>query len=101
MNNNKNYEHRTTNNTDIHKLTQMEQSVSKHWHINYRRRGIPQKKAYDNIHVYLEFKLTEEENNNIHYLDLSIHRNENNLQLGIYRNPHKQILLHTSYLAIY
>ena len=37
------------------------------------------------IHNYLEFKLTEEENNNIKYLDLSIHRNNNNLQLGIHR----------------
>jgi len=38
------------------------------------------------IHKYLEFKLTEEENQSISYLDLSIHRN-NNLQLGIYRKP--------------
>jgi hypothetical protein len=28
----------------------------------------------NNIHNYLEFKLKEEENNNINYLDLSIHR---------------------------
>ena len=41
----------------------------------------------NNIHKYLEFKLTEDENNNINYLDLSIHRNNNNLQLGIYRKP--------------
>ena len=40
----------------------------------------------NNINKYLEFKLTEEENNNINYLDLSIHRNNNNLQ-GIYRKP--------------
>jgi len=37
-------------------------------------------------HKYLEFKLTEEENQNISYIDLSIHRN-NNIQLGIYRKP--------------
>jgi hypothetical protein len=41
----------------------------------------------NNIHKYLEFKLTEEENNNLNYLDLSVHRNNNNLQLGIYRKP--------------
>jgi len=41
----------------------------------------------NNIHKYLEFKLTEEENNNINYLYLSIHRNNNNLQLRIYRKP--------------
>jgi hypothetical protein len=28
----------------------------------------------NSIHSYLEFKLKEEENNNINYLDLSIHR---------------------------
>ena len=39
----------------------------------------------NNIHKYLEFKLTEEENNNITYLDLSSHRNNNDLQLGIHR----------------
>jgi len=31
-------------------------------------------KYMNNIHSYLEFKLPEEENNNINYLDLSIHR---------------------------
>jgi len=43
----------------------------------------------NNIHKYLEFKLTEEEeeNNNINYLDVSTHRNNHNLQLGIYRKP--------------
>jgi len=38
----------------------------------------------NNIHKRLEYKLTEEENKNINYLDLSIHRGNNNLQLGIY-----------------
>jgi hypothetical protein len=39
-----------------------------------------------NTHKYLEFKLTEEENNNITYLDISICR-ENDLHLGIHRKP--------------
>ena len=37
------------------------------------------------MYIYLEFKLTEKENNNINYLDLSIHRNNNNPKLGICR----------------
>ena len=41
----------------------------------------------NSIHKHLEFKLTEEENKNVNYLDLSIHRDNNNLQLGIYRRP--------------
>jgi hypothetical protein len=41
----------------------------------------------NNIHQHLEFKLTVEENNNISYLDLLIHRDSNSLQLGIYRKP--------------
>jgi hypothetical protein len=40
----------------------------------------------NNIHKYLEFKLTEE-NKNINYLALSIHRGNNKLQPGIYRKP--------------
>jgi len=39
----------------------------------------------NNIHKYLEFKLREEENNNITYLDLSIHRNNKDLPLDIHR----------------
>jgi len=41
----------------------------------------------NNIHKYLEFKLTDEEIKNINYLDLSIHRGNNNMQPGIYRKP--------------
>ena len=41
----------------------------------------------NNMHKHLEFKLTEEENNTINYLDLAIHRDNSNLQLGIYRRP--------------
>jgi len=40
----------------------------------------------NNIHKYLEYKLTEEKTVT-NYLDLSIHRNNNNLQTGIYRKP--------------
>jgi hypothetical protein len=40
----------------------------------------------NNILKYLKFKL-KEENNNINYLDLSIHRHNNNLYLGIHRKP--------------
>ena len=36
---------------------------------------------------HLEFKLSEEENNSINYLDLFIDRNTNSIQLGIYRKP--------------
>jgi hypothetical protein len=39
----------------------------------------------NNVHKYVEFRLTIEENNNINYLDLTIHRNNNNLSVGIYR----------------
>jgi hypothetical protein len=35
----------------------------------------------------LEFKISDEENNSINYLDLSIHRNANNLDIGFYRKP--------------
>jgi hypothetical protein len=37
----------------------------------------------NNIDKHLEFKLSEEENNSINYLDLSIHRNTNSIDLGI------------------
>jgi len=39
----------------------------------------------NNIHKYLEFRITEKANNNINYLNLSIHRHNNNLNLGINR----------------
>jgi len=57
-------------------------------------------KYMNNIHKYLEFKLTEEENKNINYRDLSIHRNNNNLQLGFYRKP-TQTLLYISHPTIH
>jgi len=40
-----------------------------------------------NIDKHLEFKLSEEENSSIKYLDLSIHRNTNSIDLGNYRKP--------------
>jgi hypothetical protein len=41
----------------------------------------------NNIYKHLEFKPTTEQNNNINYLDLSMHRNSQGLQIGIYRKP--------------
>jgi hypothetical protein len=41
----------------------------------------------NNIHKHLEFKLTTEDDNNISYLDLSIHRANHSLQMEIYRKP--------------
>ena len=74
----------------------------KHWmetgEITYRRRYVDdiliifdQNKITEdwvtiymnNIRKHLEFKLTEEKNKNINYLDLSIYRGNNNVQLGI------------------
>jgi len=39
----------------------------------------------NNTDKHLEFKLSEEENTTINYLDLSMHRNTNNINRGIYR----------------
>ena len=41
----------------------------------------------NNIHKHLEFKITEEENNNINYFDLNIHRHNNKLNIEIYSKP--------------
>jgi len=41
----------------------------------------------NNIDKHLEFRLLEEENNTINYLDLSIHRNTNIIDIEIYRKP--------------
>jgi hypothetical protein len=46
---------------------------------------------HEKIHKYLKFKVTEDENNNINYLDLSTHRNNHNLKLEFTENPHKHI----------
>jgi len=35
----------------------------------------------------LEFKMTTEDNNKIHYLDLTLQKNNNNIELSIYRKP--------------
>jgi hypothetical protein len=44
-------------------------------------------KRMKNLHKFLEFKQTVEEHNTINHLDRHIHRNNNNIQLGIYRKP--------------
>jgi hypothetical protein len=40
-----------------------------------------------NTDKHLEFKLSEEENNTMNYLDLSIHRNTNSIDIRIYTKP--------------
>jgi hypothetical protein len=42
-------------------------------------------KQLNSIHQNLQFKGTEEDNEQINYLDLAIKRNTNNLTIGIYR----------------
>jgi len=44
-------------------------------------------KEINKTDMNLEFKMTTEDNNNIHYLDLTLQRNNNNIQLSIYRKP--------------
>jgi hypothetical protein len=44
-------------------------------------------KYMNNTDEHLEFKIPEEEDNSIKYLDLYIHRNINNIDFGIYRKP--------------
>ena len=47
-----------------------------------------------NIHKYLEFNVTNE-NNNVNYSDLSIHRNNNDLHPGIHRKlTHTDSIIH-------
>jgi hypothetical protein len=41
----------------------------------------------NNTDKHWEFKLAEEENNNINYFYFSIHRNTNSIDIGIYRKP--------------
>ena len=51
----------------------------------------------NNIDKHLEFKISEEENNSINYLDLSIHRNANNTDLGFCRkSTHTDITIQFS-----
>jgi hypothetical protein len=54
----------------------------------------------NNIHKHLEFKITEEENNNINYLDITIHRHNNTLSIEIIENLHKQTSLYISHPTI-
>jgi hypothetical protein len=39
----------------------------------------------NNLDKHLQFKVSTKENNLTNYLDLSIHRNNNNIDIGIYR----------------
>jgi len=41
----------------------------------------------NNINEHLQFKMSSEENNLTNYLDLSIHRNNNNIDIEIHRKP--------------
>jgi len=41
----------------------------------------------NNIDKHLEFKISQEINNTINYLDLSVNRTANNIELNIYRKP--------------
>ena len=41
----------------------------------------------NNVNKHLQFKPTSEQNQTINYLDLTIHRKNNNLDLSIYRKP--------------
>jgi hypothetical protein len=51
----------------------------------------------NNIDEHLEFKLSSEENETINYLDLSINRETNNMNLNIYRKPtYIDIAIHSS-----
>jgi len=45
-------------------------------------------KEINKIDKNLEFKMTPESNNIIHYLDLTLQRRSNNIELSIYRKPH-------------
>ena len=54
----------------------------------------------NNNDKHLEFKISEKENNSIKYLDLYIHRNINNIDLGnphILMSPHNSLLNTPSY----
>jgi hypothetical protein len=51
----------------------------------------------NNTDKHFEFKLSEEENNTINYLNLSIHRNTNSVDLVIYRKTiHTDVTIHSS-----
>jgi hypothetical protein len=42
---------------------------------------------FNNVHPKIKFTMEKEINNKINFLDLSIEKAHNNLQLGIYRKP--------------
>lgn len=47
-----------------------------------------------NIQKHLEFKITEEEHNNINYLDLTHHRHNNKLSKEMYIKPTQTVTIH-------
>jgi len=44
-------------------------------------------RGFNKINKNLQFKATVEENKKIHFLDLTIHRKDNNLSISIHRKP--------------
>jgi hypothetical protein len=44
-------------------------------------------RGFNKINKHLQFKATVEENKKIHFLDLTIHREDHNLGISIYRKP--------------
>jgi len=55
--------------------------------IIYDQNEIAITNVMNGINEHLEFKATEEINNSINYLDLTINRNINKIELDIYRKP--------------
>jgi hypothetical protein len=52
-------------------------------------------KVVNFVDIHLEFKTSEEINNTLPYLDLSISRSNNNIELEIYRKPaYTDIMIH-------
>jgi len=45
------------------------------------------KDSMNSIDEHLEFKMTEETNNSINYLDMTINKNTNGMEISIYRKP--------------
>ena len=45
------------------------------------------KDSMNSIDEHLEFKMTEETNNSINYLDMTINRNTDGMEISIYRKP--------------
>jgi len=54
---------------------------------NQKIKGHIIEEKINKIYRNLEFKMTTEDNNKIHYLDLTLERINNNIEICIYRNP--------------